>query len=145
MEKQNAPNHVMKYCYRDDSDIFFLYLYKHYERPCSFVYKLKCTCGCNKFIVYEDAHPSVFVKCSKCGKRITVYDLAYYPSAIKMKKQFALSKVEDNPVFVYVNYEYDDEFMYEEDVEFNADDITWGRVFIVNSNKLEKILDDETA
>ena len=84
-------------------------------------------------------------QCANCGKVITVYDLAYYPSAVKLKKDFNLIKVDDSPVCVYVNYEYDDEYLYEEDVEFDANDVTWGKVFIANNNELKKILDDETA
>lgn len=76
---------------------------------------------------------------------ITVYDLKYYPSAVKLNKDYTLNQINKDSVFVYVNYEYDDEFLYEEDVEFDADDITWGKVFILNNNYLIKILDDETA
>ena len=143
--EQSAPNHIIEYCYKDDSDDYFIHLRKHYETENSFVYKLRCTCGCNKFIVYQDKHPSVFADCTNCGKMITVYDLAYYPSAVKLKKEFALTKVDVSPVSVYVNYEYDDEYLYEDDVEFEANDITWGKVFIGINNELIKILDDETA
>jgi len=143
--EQSAPNHIIEYCYKDDSDDYFIHLRKHYETENSFVYKVKCTCGCNKFIVYKDKHPSVFAECDNCRKVITVYELAYYPSAVKLKKDFDLVKVDEAPVMIYVNYEYDDEYLYEEDVEFNANDITWGKVFIVNKNGLKKILDDETA
>lgn len=75
---------------------------------------------------------------------ITVYDLKYYPAAIKLNKNFIISKVNERFVQVYVNYEYDDEFLYEDDVEFDANDITWGKVFIENNGELKKILDDET-
>lgn len=143
--EQSAPNHIIEYCYKDDSDDYFIHLRKHYETENSFVYKVKCTCGCNKFIVYKDKHPSVFAECDNCRKVITVYELAHYPSAVKLKKDFDLIKVDEAPVMVYVNYEYDDEYLYEEDVEFNANDITWGKVFIANKNGLKKILDDETA
>lgn len=145
MMEQNAPNHIIEYCYKDNTDDCFLYLCKHYETENSFVHKLRCTCGCNKFIVYKDKHPSIFAECANCGKVITVYDLAYYPSAVKLKKDFNLTKVDDAPVLVYVNYEYDDEYLYEEDVEFDANDVTWGKVFIANNNEIKKILDDETA
>ena len=144
--EHNAPEHVVRFCYRDKSDAFFLRLCEKYERQNSFLYKLKCTCDCKKFVVYKDAHPSVLAECSNCGKVITVYDLDHYPSAIKLKKDFVLNKVDENPVSVYVNYDYDDEFLYEEDVEFDANDITWAKVFIVNSrNELIRVLDDETA
>ncbi|MBP3610799.1 MAG: hypothetical protein J6J42_10760 [Lachnospiraceae bacterium] len=145
MMKQNAPGHVVQYCYKDNNDAFFSYLCKHYEEENSFVYKLKCTCTCDKFIVYQDEHPSVFAECNNCGKKITVYDLAYYPAAVKLEKNLLLKKTTRKAVYVYVNYEYDDEFLYENDVDFNANDITWAKVFIANDNGLKKILDDETA
>lgn len=145
MMKQSAPNHIIEYCHIDENDSCFSHLYNTYEETNSFVYKLKCTCNCEKFIVYKDEHPSVFAKCNNCGKMITVYDLKYYPSAVKLNKDYTLNQINKDSVFVYVNYEYDDEFLYEEDVEFDADDITWGKVFILNDNYLIKILDDETA
>lgn len=145
MMKPSAPNHVIEYCHIDENDSCFSHLCNTYKGANSFVYKLKCTCNCEKFIVYKDEHPSVFAKCNNCGKMITVYDLKYYPSAVKLNKDYTLNQINKDSVFVYVNYEYDDEFLYEEDVEFDADDITWGKVFILNNNYLIKILDDETA
>ena len=140
-----APNHIKKYCVKDNTDPWYLYLYKKFASKTSFVYKVKCTCHCERFEVYQDAHPSIFAKCCNCGNMITVYDLKFYPAATKLNKQFTISKVDERTVQVYVNYEYDDEFLYEDDVEFDANDITWGKVFIANSDELKKILDDETA
>ena len=143
--KSYAPNHIMEYCYRDKNDSLYLSLCGKYEDINSFVYKLKCKCDCKKFILYKDKHPSVFAKCSNCEEWITIYDLKYYPSAVKIKKEMPLEHINLEAAFVYVNYEYDDEFLYEEDVDFNIDDITWGRAFMLNDNELVKILDDETA
>ena len=98
---------------------WYLYLYKNFTSKTSFVYKIKCTCHCKRFEVYQDAHPRIFAKCCNCGNMITVYDLKFYPAATKLNKQFTISKVDERLVQVYVNYEYDDE--------------------------LKKILDDETA
>ncbi|MBD5544708.1 MAG: hypothetical protein HDR01_10855 [Lachnospiraceae bacterium] len=50
---------------------------------------------------------------------VTAYDLKYYPASVKLDKDYVLNKVNENSVFVYVNYEYNDEFLYEEDVELN--------------------------
>ncbi|MBD5088431.1 MAG: hypothetical protein HDT30_06405 [Clostridiales bacterium] len=145
MIKQSAPDHVIKYCYKDNSDCFYSYLCETYEGGYSNVYKLKCSCNCKKFLVYQDAHPSIFAECCNCGKMITVYDLENYPAATKLKENFTLKKADENSVFVYVNYEYSDEYLYEDDVEFDVNDITWAKVFILNSGELIKILDDETA
>ena len=135
MMKRSAPKHVMEYCHIDKNDLCFLQLCYIYEGTNSFVYKLKCICNCEKFIVYQDKHPSVFAKCNNCGKMITVYDLKYYPSAVKLNKDYILNQLNESAVSVYVNYEYDDEFLYEEDVEFDDNDIIWGRVFALNNNQ----------
>lgn len=76
---------------------------------------------------------------------ITVYDLQYYPSAVKLDGDGNFDKVVENPVPVYMNYEYSDEFMFEDDVMFDENDITWAKVFIADNGKLRMILDDETA
>lgn len=142
---KKAPNHVIKYCCIDKKDLYFKHLCDMYQDVNSFVYKLKCTCNCEKFIVYHDEHPSVFAKCNDCKKMITVYDLKNYPSAVKLNNDYNLKELYENSIHVYMNYEYDDEYMYEEDVEFDNDDITWGKVFVLKDNQLMKILDDETA
>ena len=46
--KQSAPDHVIKYCYKDNSDCFYSYLCETYEGDYSNVYKLKCSCNCKK-------------------------------------------------------------------------------------------------
>ena len=143
--KKCAPKHVSEYCYVDKSDSFYCYLQKKYGDDCSFVYKIKCTCGSMNFFVYKDAHPSIFAKCCCCEKNITIYDLAYYPAAVKLKKDFQIKEVDKNAVLVYANYEYDDEFLYEEDVLCDENGVTWGKVFIRKGDELIKILDDETA
>ena len=145
MMKQSAPSHIKKYCYKDNDDPLYSYLYKKFAGKTSFVYKVKCTCNCERFVVYRDAHPSIFAKCCNCGNMITVYDLECYPAAIKLNKNYTINKVDEKSVQVYVNYEYDDEFLYEEDVEFDTNDITWGKVFIANNDELKTILDDETT
>lgn len=143
--KQSAPKHIIEYCDRDNDDSVYAYLYETFGAETSFVYKVKCTCNCEKFIVYQDAHPSVFAKCCNCGNMITVYDLEYYPAAVKLDRNYAVNKMDENSVRVYVNYEYSDEFLDEEDVEFDANDITWAKVFIANNGAIRKILDDETC
>lgn len=142
--KRSAPDHIRKNCCIG-SDPLYLYLCDMYESETSFVYKLKCDCGCEKFEVYQDAHPTFYARCCECMKMITVYDLEYYPTAIKLNGDYDVNKVVEDTVYVYVNYEYDDESMYEDDVEFDENDITWAKVFIAGNGGLKKILDDETA
>lgn len=144
--RQIAPRHVKDYCYQDLNDSTFSYLKEKYEDEYTFIYKVKCMCGCNQFKIYMDKHPSAYLECSYCSKFITVYDLQYYPAAVKLDKEYT-SEVYNmgNNFSVYVIYEYTDEFEIDDDVVFNPDDISWGKVYVKNKNTLKKILDDETA
>lgn len=140
-----APNHILEFCYIAHTDKLFLDLRKDYEDNLSYIYKIKCNCGNEKFYVYNDASPGVYAKCPICNRMITIYDLDYYPAAVKLNKHYEKELVEDKLVNVYVNFEYDDEYTFEDDVEFDMNDICWGKVFIGDNNGLKLILDDETA
>lgn len=140
-----APKHVSEYCIIDEHDEVFKELKHSLEDAFSYVYKIRCNCGNTRFLVYSDAHPSVYAKCSLCHKMIALYDLSYYPSAVKLDKKYSLEKVQKYPVLAYVNYEYDDEYLTEDDVDFDVNDITWAKVFINENGNIKKILDDETA
>lgn len=142
--KRSAPDHIRKNCYIGNDPLYY-HLCERYEDGKSFVYKLRCSCGCEMFTVYKDAHPTVYAQCQECKKMITVYDLQYYPSAVKVNGDRDVDKVVENPVLVYMNYEYSDEFMVEDEVMFDENDITWAKVFIADNGKLRMILDDETA
>ena len=145
--KDNAPVHIKKFCYEDYEDKTYCELREKYQDEVHFTWKIKCECGETKFKVLMDEHPSVFCKCSNCGKDITVYDLANYPAATKLKEELEEEQIsiEDAEDFnVYVMYEYSDEFE-EDDEEFDQNDITWAIAYIGNGDILEKILDDETA
>lgn len=145
--RENAPVHIKKFCYEDNEDRTYCKLQEEYQDEYTFVWKIKCECGETKFKVFTDEHPSVFCKCSKCNKDITVYDLANYPAATKLKEeleteQVCMEGVED--FNVYAIYEYSDEFE-EDDEDFDQNDITWAYAYIGNDDIVEKILDDETA
>lgn len=101
-----------------------------YEGEYSYVYKVTCKCNNNKFMVYKDSHPTVIVECCACKRRIIVYDLSFYPSATKLSKEYTMHCVSDSATEVYVNYEYSDEYKYEDDVDFDLNDIVWAKVFI---------------
>lgn len=139
-----APEHVAKYCYIDNDDKCYFDLAQQYKGDCSYVYKIKCTCGCKNFAVYKDKHPTIIAECNECKKKILIYDLANYPSSVKLNKDYALIKICDKSP-IYVNYEYDDEYLFEEDVVFDVNDITWAKVFVITDNQLQIALDDETA
>ena len=145
--KETAPVHIKKFCYKDDEDGTYRELRETIYDEVHFLWKIKCECGETKFKVFKDEHPSVFCKCSKCNKDITVYDLSNYPAAVKLKEEFEVEQVCKEGVEdfnVYAIYEYSDEFD-EDDERFDQNDITWATVYIGNGNIVEKILDDETA
>ena len=145
--RETAPVHIKKFCYEDYEDKTYYELREKIYDEVHFLWKIKCECGETKFKVFTDEHPSVFCKCSKCNKDITVYDLSNYPAAVKLKKEFEVEQVfiEDEEDFnVYAIYEYSDEFD-EDDERFDPNDITWATVYIGNGNIVKKILDDETA
>ena len=140
-----APNHVADYCVLDGTDKTLNYLMKEYAGELSYVYKIKCSCKFEKFNIYEDEHPTIVAQCCNCNKRITLYELSYYPAATKLNENFKMKATDFKEVNVYVNYEYSDDFMYEEDIEFNNNDITWAKAFVKKGDQTIKILDDETA
>ena len=145
--KETAPVHIKKFCYKDNEDRTYRELREKIYDEVHFLWKIKCECGETKFKVFTDEHPSVFCKCSKCNKDITVYDLSNYPAAVKLKEEFEVEQVYIEGVedfYVYAIYEYSDEFN-EDDERFDQNDITWATVYIGNGNIVEKILDDETA
>lgn len=145
MMNKFAPDHIKKYCVNDRNDDLYNCLTSLYKKQYSFVYKIRCTCGCDKFMVYVDEHPSAFAKCTLCNEYIVIYDLKYYPSATKLNKICSKKQIGKEGVKVYVVFEYNDEFEDEEDVKFDSNDITWGKVFVRDKNGLMMILDDETA
>lgn len=146
--KESAPEHIEKYCYKDEKDALFCELQERYHDEYTFIYKIKCECGETHFEVYEDKHPSVFLKCINCHREITAYDLAYYPAATKLKDKFEKEKIYIGNIEnfnVYALYQYDNEFELEDDVEFDKNDISWGNIYIKNEDIINKILDDETT
>lgn len=145
---KTAPVHIQRFCYEDKEDKTYCQLQKEYQSDYTFVWKIKCGCGETRFKVFSDEHPSIFLKCTKCNKDITVYDLSYYPAAVKLKEEFAKKQVSVENIEdfnVYAIYEYSDEFETEDDVDLDPNDITWGTAYIANGDVVNKILDDETA
>lgn len=140
------PNHIEGYVEKlPNKSKYVEYEFDEYTIP----YEVKCTCGNREFKVYENLEPRVEIECTKCGNRIIVYDLDYYTCAEKYNEEklnLYTSPYGDNFFNVCVIYEYSDEFSFL-DKNFDNNDITWCEVFIygVDSKKVYKILDDETA
>ena len=109
-----APEHIKEYCFKVAEKSIFYELDEMYSDDYSFVYQISCTCGCDDFHVYIDDHPTAEAECIKCKKRFTLYDLALYPNAIKLSKEFEMKKYvtsSGSDVFkLCVLYEYSDEF-----------------------------------
>lgn len=145
MKKIIAPTHVENYCNDVEGDIYFKKLKQEYAGDYSYLYKIICNCKNDKFIIYKDSHPSLYAECCLCKKRITIYDLSEYPAAIKLDKAYDLNRIADFQYELYVNYEYSDEYLYEDDVVFDNNDITWVRAFVRTDAGIIKILDDETC
>lgn len=142
------PTHIEKYCCLDNKDLTYNELYLKYKDNYTYIYKIICTCSNEKFKVYKDNHPSVYIECSHCSNKIIVYDLDFYLASRKLDKHLEKYQLifEDLEYFeVYAIYEYSDEYLCENDVEFNQNDIDWAKVYIKNNNLIIKILDDETS
>ena len=145
-----APEHIKEYCFKVAEESIFYELDEMYSDDYSFVYQISCTCGFDAFNVYIDDHPTAEAECIKCKKRFTLYDLALYPNAIKLSKEFEMKKYvtsSGSDVFkLCVLYEYSDEFEFS-DVNFNENDITGFSLFAYDPAEDEKItiFSDETA
>jgi hypothetical protein len=113
--------------------------YHHY-------YQVVCCCGGSHFRLFLGNKKSVKAQCVACPRMPTIYDLAYYPAATKLRgsEEFLLAANEGEKTgLVYVMYEYGER---DEDEPFDSNDITWCQVWLENSQgMLLKVLDDETA
>lgn len=145
MNKIVAPSHVEKYCKKVQNDKFYLELSDRFESDYSYVYKIVCNCNNEKLDIYKSNQPSIYAICNNCKNKIIVYDLLQYPAAVVLNKTYDFERVIPLESELYVNYEYSDEYLYENDVEFDNNDISWARAFIVDENDLKQILDDETT
>lgn len=144
---KKAPLHIKAFCTVDNEDETYKKLVAEYEDNNHFVYKAQCSCSNTTFRVYTDEHPTVLIRCIKCNKEITVYDLQYYPAAVKLDDEAKMKQIsfqQNSAFYVYPIYEYGD---FDEDMGFDENDISWCVVFIrdVKESTLIKIIDDETA
>lgn len=109
-------------------------------------YQLVCSCGDIRFTLWESNRKSVLAECASCKRRTIVYDLAFYPAAVKLpgaENYARLASQKCIPSEVFVLYEYGTP---EDDMDFNRNDITWCQIFVVTeSGKLETVFDDETC
>ena len=145
MNKIIAPSHIEKYCKIVQNDKFYIELRDRFASDYSYVYKIICNCNNEKFVIYKSNQPSIYAICNKCKNKIVVYDLLQYPAAVVLNKTYDFVRITDLESELYMNYEYSDEYLYENDVDFDNNDISWARAFITDKTNLKIILDDETT
>ena len=109
-------------------------------------YQIKCSCGADLFELLVSNRKSVLAKCASCGARILVYDLAFYPAAVKLTGEETFRELEGGPGFpsrIYVQYEYG---LLDADEPFDRNDVTWCSIFAESiGGELRRVFDDETA
>ena len=133
-----APSHVKDYCkIIKDTNYEELKSFLEDDEFCG-AYKIECKCGCEFFDIYWHDMPECVVECRDCKNRIVLYDLAMYPCAVKPDVDYQLKKISLEPVEVFVCYEFP------EDME-DYNDVSWGYVYVIDGDKMTKIIDDETA
>lgn len=145
------PEHIKEYCVEIDEKSAFYMIKQDYSDDFAYTYKIKCLCGCSIFEIFTDRHPTAEAVCTNCGKRITVYDLKYYPNAIKLSEDFEMKKylsVEtgQSKFEICALYEYSDEFDFNSEF-FDRNDITGFSLFAFDetTSDIILVLDDETA
>ncbi|MCF0125396.1 MAG: hypothetical protein HUJ68_06525 [Clostridia bacterium] len=145
MSRIIAPTHIEEFCNIVHYDTIFEVLYEKYADEYSYVYKVICNCNNDKFNIYKCNQPGIYAVCNKCKRKIVIYDLMQYSSAFVLKKEYEYYNMPYKECPVYVNYEYSDEYLYEDDIIFDNNDISWAKAFVVDNNGIVKILDDETS
>ena len=135
----HCPNHLQEYV-EDASSVFPSESSSNHR-----YYRLRCGCGNTQFRLDQSQLKTVKATCKICGVSITIYDLDYYPAAVKLSgvEVFEVLDSGENQAALFVMFEYG---VPEPDVEFDANDITWCQIFIERSNgEIDRIFDDETC
>jgi|SRR5687767_15284946 len=134
-----CPEHIeslvedANHLFPDDHDNFH-----HY-------YLIKCRCGEFRFSLVEGSKKSLVATCERCNREWRIYDLAYYPSASKLKGEEHFGKIlvpKEQSSKLFIGYEYGET---DDGDAFDRNDITWCIVFVEKEGKLQRIFDDETA
>ncbi len=108
-------------------------------------YQIVCTCGGLRFRLTKSQQKTVVADCLECGRVTVVYDLQFYPAAVKLSGKEVFETIEDgvDQAGTYIMFEYSER---EPDMDFDQNDITWCQIFVLRRNGvLEQVLDDETA
>ena len=102
-------------------------------------------CGSRAFHLFLSDKDTVKALGAQCEKMVLIYDLALYPAATKLKDDESFSEIDltkAGALPIYVSYEYGG---FDDDQEFDQNDITWCQVFVEKGGELLKVFDDETA
>src|SRR5947208_1024671 len=69
-----CPSHIEPFAQDASSRFTDADDYHHY-------YQVQCSCGGRWFQVWKADKPAIAAQCKNCGKKITVYDVSFYPAA----------------------------------------------------------------
>jgi hypothetical protein len=135
----NCPSHLQNHVLDASSAFASEVSSSHYY------FKLKCLCGSTRLRLAHSRQKTVQAKCMSCRNEFTVYDLAFYPAAVKLsgKEEFQELDNPENYDDVFVMFEYGDS---EPDVDFDENDITWCQLYVRRKDgAIAKVFDDETC
>lgn len=143
-----APEHIQQYC---SCSTNLKLLSEFQDDKYSFVYQIRCTCGCKHFKIYINDTPKVIAYCQNCKNKIIIYDLTLYPTSAPsgdwipgwLAEEGELQLLQClNDSELFVNYQYG---YCVSDKEFNANDVTGFNMWIYENKDMLLIIDDETA
>lgn len=151
-----APDHIKEYCVCSEITESL----NDFKGEYSYVYQIKCQCGCENFLIYTNDWPKAVAVCPECNNEITVYDLHLYPASAprSYSDTYAVSEIvyrfegydevslleNSTDCKLLVNYQYSDEYALT-DAEFNMNNITGFNMWTYSNGICELVIDDETA
>jgi hypothetical protein len=103
------------------------------------------SCGGRLFRLFVGDKRTVNAVCEACRVNVLVYDLERYPAATKTTGEETFSENQwttRTALPVFVGYEYGE---FDDDQEFDQNDITWCQIFVLHEGSLVVVFDDETA
>ena len=145
-----APTNIKPYCFADEKTGL---LSDFADDEYSFVYNLRCTCGCKYLGLFANDTPKVTACCRRCGNGFDIYDLRLYPTSAPDADSFLSSLWLDGydetapltvpfSCTVYVNYQYGDSI---NDPDFDENCVTGFNMWIYDKGEMKLVIEDETA
>ena len=138
---KKVPEHIKDFCFDISTEDTVFDVLKETYGSYGELYKVKCTCNCVLFELTLDDHPTAYAKCSACQKEIILYELEFYPSAIKLRDTFPQYTFRNGNFFeICMYFEYPDDWEGNNDISSAA-----GWCYEPSSQVLIEFLNDETA